>query len=140
MVLGIFTGLYSDVSPEFPVAGYFDLEHQRLRSEKLEAWRADCLRRTAADEEIARELAAGRIGLREAAAWYRGLYRSMLESQWEMFRRIYAGGSDEERFCRVVIRLVDARLPDGSAKDALIASLERELQGHLAGGTLRLPE
>ena len=140
VLFAVLLGIYEATGPEFAAEAGSDREQEASPLAVLEAWRAGLMWRTAVSEEIARELAAGCIDLAEAAARFRDLYRGMPPSQWRMFRRIYPGASDEERFCRAVVRQVEVALPDGDDKDALLASLRAEIEGRLASGTLRLPD
>jgi hypothetical protein len=140
VLFAVLLGIYEATGPEFAAEVGSGRGQEFSPVAALEAWRAGLMRRTVVGEEIARELAAGCIDLAEAAARYRDLYRGMPPSQWRMFRRIYPGASDEERFCRALVRELEVALPDGDDKDVLLASLRADLEGRLASGTLRLPD
>jgi hypothetical protein len=146
-VIAIFTlviGVYQAPSLEFTPARRCselpdELARALLRAEELDALRASVLGRIAGQKQIVHDLAARRLTFLEAAARCRDLYRSQPESEWRLLRRFYPGDSDAERFCWCVIRCAQNYLPEGDRRDALVASLERELQDHLQKGNLHLP-
>jgi hypothetical protein len=92
--------------------------------------------------QVVRELLAGRLTLLEAAARFRALDHAPPPFNWEMFREVHRGDSDEERHCREVIVGVEAELIDSDPCLclAICEQLERELQQHLERGPLRLPD
>jgi hypothetical protein len=100
---------------------------------------AAVVRRLHEKQALAREVADGRLTLRDAAARYRELDEAAPGFHWEEFRRKYPGASDEERHCREVISFVRG-LPDRKdGEEAVAARLESELQGYVARGDLSLP-
>jgi hypothetical protein len=115
-----------------------EMGQARRRSEELDAWIADNRRRDAAKQEIVKAVAARRFTLVEAAFRYRDLHRTEPESQQRLFHQYAPGASAGERFCRSVLRDAENGLPKGDSRDALVASLKRELRGLLENGTLRL--
>jgi hypothetical protein len=97
--------------------------------------------RSAAKNEVAEDVAAGRLTLLEGAARFRDLDASAAESYRQGWRRLAQGASDDERYCRQVLGYLAAVLrdrPDGGA--AVRGRLEAELQRRLERGELRLPE
>jgi hypothetical protein len=144
-LLTIVIGIYQQPPPEYAGEGRPYPQDERVQralqqSEKLDALLANLRRHRAAEQDIIKDLAARRLTLLTAAARFRDLYRSQSESQWKVFRKVNPGNSDGERFCRLVIRCAECYLRDGDGLDAVVASLERELQDHLKHGTLRLPD
>jgi hypothetical protein len=115
-----------------------EVERGRRLDEQL---RAVC-RRIEGKNRLAQEVAAGRLGLVEAAARYRDLDRDGPFDK-EVFRSAYPGGSDDERYCREVIVFVREVLrepPCGDVSDpAVVGRLEAELHDRLERGDLRLP-
>jgi hypothetical protein len=82
--------------------------------------------------KVLEELVNGKVTLREAAARFQELDQTVLGQSWPEFRRIYAGRSDEERYCRKVVIVARGYLessPDQS--DAVMLRLETELQAQL---------
>ena len=91
-------------------------------------------------ERLAREVAAGRLGLVEAAARYRDLATEDPVITPDIFRRAYPGGSDEERYCRQVIVFVQEAVRERPGGDlAVVGRLEAELDDLLGRGDFRLP-
>src|SRR5262249_33796987 len=117
------------------------LVEQQRRADELEDQLADAVRRSEATEAAVKEVIAGRLTLREAAARFRALAKENPDFQWETFRRTYPGASDEERHCRQVIDAAQKALgyePDEAAE--VVTRLEAELREHLErDGTIRLP-
>jgi hypothetical protein len=92
-------------------------------------------------DELAGEVAAGRVSLLDGAARLRDIYRATPDFAWERFREGHPGASDDERFCRLLIERVEGVLwEDRSQAQAAADRLEAELEAQLASGTLRLPE
>jgi hypothetical protein len=83
-------------------------------------------------KRIADDVAAGRVGLLEAAARFRELNATALPTPFTL-QGHFAGLSEEERCCRQVIEWVRIQLAQKSSADAeLIAQrLEEELSEHL---------
>src|SRR5262245_54242584 len=82
------------------------LVEQQRRADELGDRLADAVRRWEVTEAAVKEVIAGRLTLREAAACFRTLTRENPDFQRENFRRTYAGASDAERHCRQVIAAV----------------------------------
>jgi hypothetical protein len=91
-------------------------------------------------QRLARDVAAGRLGLVEAASGYRDLAADDPAFNQEVFRRAYPCASDEESYCRQVIAFVRETLRDHPGADpAVVERLEAELQDRLERGDLTLP-
>jgi hypothetical protein len=110
------------------------------RSRRLDEQLRIVHRRFLEQQWLARDVAAGRLGLVEAAAGYRDLTADDPSFNGEVFRRAYPGGSDEERYCRQVIAFVRVTLHEQPGPDrAVVGRLEAELQDRLERGDLSLP-
>jgi hypothetical protein len=109
------------------------------RADELAVRQHLVLWRTAEQQRVSRELAAGRCTLLEAASQYRALYRGD-PILVQALRHGYPGTTDEERVCRWVITYTRVALEDQPGAAGLGARLEAELQGHLERGPLRLTE
>ncbi len=84
-------------------------------------------------EELATDVADGRIPLREGAARLRELFRATPDFPWHAVERKYPGISDEERCCRLLIAEVgklEHRNPEQAqaAMDRLEADYSREFR------------
>jgi hypothetical protein len=102
------------------------------RGKRLDAKVAALQRRTRAREQIAAEVAAGRLSLAEAADRFRALEQPDAPPQLPR-RGPLADASDEEWQCRFVIDYVGFVLrSQGLPADDTIARLEAELRDHLA--------
>jgi hypothetical protein len=123
-----------------PLAALQLLAAERDRADRLEERGDALLRCQRGKEKAARELIAGRRTLLETAGVFRDLQQAVPSYAWAPFRRAYPGDSDDERFCRCVIRLVATILAEGAVSDAAVVKrLEDELESHRRRGTLRLP-
>ncbi|HXG13074.1 MAG TPA: hypothetical protein VNK04_25170 [Gemmataceae bacterium] len=118
------------------------LRAQQQRSEELDARLAEARRFRARQDEIAQEVAAGRMTLLEGAAHFRQLSRDKADFNWKAFRLTYQGTSDEERYCRQVIAFVASVLDaDPSEVEQVIACLEAEMEAHRdRDGLIHLPD
>jgi hypothetical protein len=105
--------------------------------------------RAIAKNQVAREVAAGRNSLPEAAGLFRALDRLAPESapasEWfgDDLPPNIPGRTDEERLCRQVVAYVRVALRDGPADvaAAVVARLEAEFREELRQrGTIRLPD
>jgi hypothetical protein len=84
--------------------------------------------------EVAMELVAHRLSLREAAARFQELNTLTGDARWwEIYRQRYPGQSDEERHCKEVILYVEAMVSDELPEQAaaVTSRLEAELQAQL---------
>jgi hypothetical protein len=113
------------------------LEQERARDAELRAKIAATHERELAKARVAQALLDERLTLVQAAARFRDINRSRADSPWEQFRARFPGDSDDERHCR---QAADALRGFGAESVARARTLEAELQAHLDGGTLRLPE
>jgi hypothetical protein len=97
--------------------------------------------RVEAKVRIIEELLAGRMDLLRAAALFSALNHRPPEFDWEEFRLLHTGESDEERHCRQVIAWVHGQLGASDPCAALAACdrLEGQLDRHLRAGTLVFP-
>jgi hypothetical protein len=121
--------------PGLPAAADPETERGRRLDEQILIVR----RRSLEQLRLARDVAAGRLGLVEAAAGYRDLTADDPTFNREVFRRVYTAGSDEERYCRQVIVFVRVTLHEQPGPDpAVVGRLEAELQDRLEQGELRL--
>jgi hypothetical protein len=90
--------------------------------------------------ELAEEVAAGHLDLREGAARLRELYRGAPDFPWVAVERLFPDASDEERCCRLLIGEVKAlEGRDGERARAAALRLEADLEGELRQGSLTLP-
>ena len=85
-----------------------------------------------AKRALAREVIAGRLSLQEAAARCRAVSVANPYFNESAFRVIYAGDSEEERWCRCVICFVGGELRGKPERAAVTARLEAELRESLA--------
>jgi hypothetical protein len=94
------------------------------------------VRREEAKKGVVRDLLAGRLTLRQAAALFRDLDRGPPAFNWEEFRRAYPCDTDEERHCREVIDCVRGVLPANSPESEAIARrFEAELPDRAKPGS-----
>jgi hypothetical protein len=86
------------------------------------------------------EVAAGRMGLLEAAARFQALNLAAEGKDWDHYRQLYPGASDDERHCREVLRWAERlEFSDPCLWLAVSTRLEGELRAALAAGPIRLP-
>jgi hypothetical protein len=96
--------------------------------------------RFARKERLAAEVIDGRLSLPEAAARFLALDENDPEFNWTAFRLYVPGRSDDERYCRQVIRYVEGQLQGRTAVEPGLAErLEAELQDLLDRGGPALP-
>jgi hypothetical protein len=121
---------------------FLTLRQEAKRNEKLNAELELYHRAAPARERVAEAVAAGRLGLLEAARALRDLASMPPDVFREGVERAERGDSEGERFCRHAIRCVASTLEDRPEEAARVtARLEAELQAHLARhGTVVLPE
>jgi hypothetical protein len=107
--------------------------------EDLDRRIAATLRRSQLLRRIARAVVEGRITLLEAAERFRELNESSCDFSQQMFRKIYAGASDDERYARYVIAVAESECAgDRQRARAVVTRLEAELSESLRRGTFRL--
>jgi len=128
------------IGPEETGAVQWLLEENR-RSEDLDSRLAVAHRLRLAKRELAAEVMAGRLTLREAAGRCHSLDLQTPNFNWEAFLRNNPGQSEGECYCWQVIRYVEELLGDRPSEAAEVcARLEAELQGYREpDGTIRLP-
>jgi hypothetical protein len=110
---------------------------------ELERQRVSIRRRTLLRARIIDDVLMGRLSLFEAAAMYQVVDGLYARPDWNWFRKYCAGDSDEERYCREVIRWVDLsteKVDGGCLNGFWVTGLEHELEKALRRGPLRLPE
>jgi hypothetical protein len=90
-------------------------------------------------DEATREVIAGRLGLRDAAALFRELAASVPDYPYRQFWAAHPGACPEESFCRAVIYFVEFEVADEPGGPELVKRLEDELCELLQAGTLELP-
>jgi hypothetical protein len=96
--------------------------------------------RTALKDEVAEDVAAGRLTLVEAAARCRDLDAGASEDYRRGWLATAEGRSDEERYCRQVLAHVGPVLRGRDDAPDVLAGLNRQLEEALARGDLRLPD
>jgi hypothetical protein len=116
------------------------LEHERRRSETLARQGQLMWRILEAKFEIVEELRDGRLNLTEAAARFRDLKNPEIDPHGTLFRLLYKGQSNDERWCRQVIGFVRGGSSNEPSLSPVADRLEAELAQDLARGQLRLPE
>ena len=110
------------------------------RGQELDDRIRRALRRFAARRRLAGEVIDGRLTLPEAAAGFRDVSEADPAFDWERFRLVHPGASDDERLCRQVIGYVWVQVQNRPDADpALPGRLEAELEDLLRRGDLRLP-
>jgi hypothetical protein len=105
----------------------FELRDEADRSAELEYQRQILLSRRLAHLDITRALIRREVSLLEAAGRFRDLISVDAQAR-HWLRMVDADCSEEELFCRQVIRIVDGELLDESAATAEVPRLEAELR------------
>ena len=100
------------------------IEEERHRHEALARQSQLVLQCLKAKFQVIEALHAGQLTLCEAAARFRDLSDPKIGSYPELFRRSYAGQSDEERWCRQVIKFVQGGVPGHPDLTPLVDQLE----------------
>lgn len=103
-----------------------------------ERWQGDLIRRMEARGALANELMAGRLTLLQAAEGFRDLDACSPAFDLKSFRQHAIGNSDVERYCGLVITVVESQLNihyDDYATE-VVTRLEKELDRHIRAGTL----
>jgi hypothetical protein len=116
------------------------LEYERRRSETLARQEQRVWQILEAKFQMVEDVRAGRINLTEAAARFRDLRNPAIDPQGMLFRLLYKGRSDDERWCRQVIGFVRGGSSTQRGLSSVADRLEAELAQDLANGELRLPE
>src|SRR5262249_14296877 len=116
------------------------LEDEHRRSDILFHQCQRCAQNLEAKCRGGEDLREHRLTLPEAAARFRELGCAGLERELELFRLVYPGKTDEERWCRQVIRFLRGTDPDQPELASLADQFEAELTEHLAKGSLHLPD
>jgi hypothetical protein len=98
-----------------------DLADALREGDRLDEAMRLIVRREEAKMGVVRDLLAGRLTLRQAAALFRDLDQGPPAFNWEEFRRAYPCDTDEERHCREVIDCVRGVLPANSPESEAIA-------------------
>ena len=88
----------------------------------------------------AHDVIEGRLTLLQAAEHYRDVSESAADYDWEDFRSKTSGASDDERYCRLVIKYVKTELErkNPSQVKPVQTRLDSELTSLMACGRLRL--
>jgi len=88
----------------------------------------------------AHDVIEGRLTLLQAAEHYRDVSESAADFDWEDFRGKTSAASDDERYCRLVIKFVKSVLEQENQSQARFfqTRLETELAGMRNGGRVRL--
>jgi hypothetical protein len=112
------------------------------REERLRQQAPDLTRRMAIKEAVVRQLIAGELTLREAAAWFKYVNERPAGCETN-YRAVFRGATAEESACRQVICWVKSEL-SGTAPgpaETIVRRLEAELQGQLeCEGKVELPD
>jgi hypothetical protein len=119
-----------------------DLEAQQERSNTLDDDCEDVLQRINTKEEIAKAVLGGRMDLLHAAAAFRDVTPPGSKAR-SYLQMAYSGVSDDERYCRAVIRWVQglAAAQSHPLAQRQVARLEAELNEHLRrNGRITLPQ
>jgi hypothetical protein len=116
------------------------LEDERRRGETLDQQSQIVWHNLETKFRVLGNLQAGRLTLYEAAARFRSLNHPGIDDYPALFRLIYQGQSDDERWCRQVLNFVRSDWLDHSDLTSLADQLEAELTQELAKGSLHLPE
>jgi hypothetical protein len=88
----------------------------------------------------ARDVIDGRLTLLQAAEHYRDVSESAADFDWKDFRSKTSAASDDERYCRLVMKFVKALLEreNQSQVQSFQTRLETELASIKDGGRVRL--
>ncbi len=117
------------------------MPEEKLREERLAREQRAALRQLQAQQEITKEVVAGRLTLLESAARLRDVELPAPSFRLDLFREAYRADSDDERFCQAIIQMVRLSVPPDTARtDELARRLEDELRDRRERGTLILPE
>jgi hypothetical protein len=122
-------------APEDSGADAETLDDAVRRGARLEEDRRTVIRFLRAKKRIADLVARRRLGLREGAAAFRALDATRPERLRVpiLFGGVYPGCSDEEAYCRCLIRWVRAVVRGWHADSAVVEELDAELSEGLNG-------
>ncbi len=103
-----------------------------------EQWQRELIQRVETRGALADVLLAGRLNLIEAAEGFRELDARSPIFDLENFQKHTPGRTDEEKYCRLVIMVVEGQLnsTDDRALE-VVNKLEEELDQHICQGTLQ---
>jgi hypothetical protein len=134
------TGLCPSLAPEvWRLPKYLeDLSRAQERARQLTADGAMIHRSVFGKVAIAKDVAAHRYGLLEAAARFRDLNRDLPQYCFGMFLAAFPAPTEEESYCRAVISYVKDYADDSADTAELIMHLEVELAWRLRAGPLKL--
>jgi len=116
------------------------LEYEYHRSESLYQQGQIVRKSLEAKFQVVEELHEGRLTLPEAAAQFRDLHNLESDPNRELFRLLYKGQSDDERWCRQVISFVRGGNSEKPDLVPVADQLEAELAQDLAKGSFHLPD
>jgi hypothetical protein len=108
------------------------LESERTREDDLIARDRALIENFEGKEHVMKEVMEGRLTLHEAAAQFQMLNLMCSEYNWNVFRRLYPGQTDEQRHCRQVLAFlwIKANQGSGPAYDVAVR-LESEFKREL---------
>jgi hypothetical protein len=111
------------------------------RAQQDETCRA-IFRRLKCKYQVVQAVLARQVTLLEAAAYFRALNHQPPAFDWDTFRALRPGDSDDERHCHEVIHWVYLAVTetDPCEAEAVRANLSGELSDHLRRGPIRLRE
>jgi hypothetical protein len=115
---------------------------EERRRARLDLYRARLFRSMEIKHQVAEELLHGRITLFQAVAQFQQAEQGLPAeaARLRALRTMFPGSSDEERWCRKVIRYLRATWPESARASRAARRLEEELDRHLRRyGTVRLP-
>ena len=116
------------------------LEEEGRRRDILSYQSQQLSRNLEAKCRVLEDLRDHRLTLLEAAARFRALGCPGPENNLKLFRLVYPGQTDEERWCRQVIGFLRGADSNQSELASLVDEFEAELTQHLAKGSLHLPD
>jgi hypothetical protein len=102
-------------------------------------WQRDLVQRAEARGALADALIAGRMNLIHAAEGFRDLDAPSPNFDLESFRQHMPGSTDEEKYCRLVIEVVEGQLksPHDDFADEVVSKLEMDLDRLITTGELQ---
>jgi hypothetical protein len=102
-------------------------------------WQRDLVQRAEARGALADALIAGRMNLIHAAEGFRDLDARSPNFDLESFRQHMPGSTDEEKYCRLVIEVVEGQFksPHGDFAAEVVSKLETDLDRLITSGELQ---